>query len=793
MASVLNPPIGERVKRKETLRFVTGTGRYVDDVSIPGTLYAAFVRSGCAHAKIKNINIEQARSMPGVHAVITGKEIEGALKPLRIGGSPLMRAVKLFPLAIHKIRYFGEPLAVVIAETRYLAEDAAEAVSVDYDPLPAVVDPELATASRGPSVHEEIPNNIVYELHFATDGIDQVFEKADLIVKERIRSHRIAACPMEPRAYLAHYKEQDGTLTMWSATANPHSLRTRIAEMMSFPESKIRVVAPDVGGSFGVKIQTYQEELLLPYLSLKLGRPIKWFETRVEHLRNGRHGRDQIHYIEAAVEKDGTILAVRDKIIADMGSTYTVDHSIMASALYVPGVYRIQNYKVDAYGVATNKTTHGSLRGIGKADAAYVIERLVDIIARELKIDPVEIRMKNFIPAEAFPYRNATGALYDSGQYRLCLQRALEMAGYESLRKEQKELRRKGVYRGIGVALVMEPTSSSRIYATGGYATCRVRIEPSCAVSVFSSMGEQGQGHETTIAQIIAGQLGVPFEKIHVVHGDTLSTPYGFGTGSSRSSVVLMPAAWVAGQKLKEKLLAIASRKLGIPAQQLVVREGGVEAADDPGRRVELAEIVRTAYGAIHLLPEGMEPGLETTGYFVNPNIDYEPDAKGRMNTFSSYPYAAVVAVVDVDVETGFIKIVKYFTVHDCGNMINPQIVDTQQYGSIVQGIGAALYEGLLYDENGQLLTSTFMDYLLPSVKEVPEIVLDHIVTPNPFTPLGAKGAGETGMLGPPPALCNAVEDALSPLGVKVRETPLTPERVLALIEGARGKESDHA
>jgi len=792
MEFAINPPIGERVRRKETLRFVTGTGRYVDDLLPPDTLHAAFVRSACAHARIKAIDVEAARTMPGVHAVFTGEDIAQKIKPLRVGGSSLLRQIKLYPLAVDKVRYFGEPLAVVVADNRYLAEDAVEVVSMDYEPLPVVVDPEAAMEPASACVHEDVGSNIVYKYHFATDGIDKVFQQADVVIKERIRSHRITACPIEPRAYLAHFNQQEDSLTMWSATANPHSLRTRIADILSFPESRIRVIAPDVGGSFGVKIQTYQEELLLPFLSRELARPVKWCETRVEHLRNGRHGRDQIHYIEMALKKDGTMLGIRDKIIADMGSTYTVDHSIMASALYVPGVYQIQNYSVDAFGVSTNKTTHGSLRGIGKADASYVIERLVDIAARELRLDPVEIRMKNFIPAEAFPYRNVTGALYDSGQYHLCLERALEIAGYEQLRKEQEELRRNGQYRGIGVALVMEPTSSSRIHATGGYASCRMRIDPSGAATVFSSMGEQGQGHETTIAQIVASQTGIPFEKIHVIHGDTLPTPYGFGTGSSRSSVVLMPSAWVAAKKMREKMLGIAARSLGVVPEKLDIVNGKVSSKDDPGRSVEIMEIVRTAYGAIHLLPENMEPGLETMGYFVNPNIDYTPDEKGRMNTFSSYPYAAIVAVVDVDVETGFIKIIRYCTVHDCGNMINPQIVDTQQQGSIMQGIGAALYEELRYDEEGQLLTSTLMDYRLPSVEEVPEIALEHIITPNPFTPLGAKGAGETGMLGPPPALCNAVEDALSPLGVKIRETPLTPERILDLIEKAKSK-SAHA
>ena len=399
----IKPPIGERVRRKETERFITGTGRYVDDLLPAETLHVSFVRSSLAHARIKSIDAARARSMPGVRAVFTGKDIEPYVKPLRVGGSSLLRQIKLYALALDKVRYFGEPLAVVIADNRYLAEDAVEAVSVDYDPLPAVVDPEAAMEPGAPVVHEEVGSNIVYQSHFTTDGIDKVFQDADVVIKEKIRSHRITACPIEPRAYLADYNKEEDSLTMWSATANPHSLKGRIAEMLGMTEGKVRVIAPDVGGSFGLKIQTYQEELLLPYLSRELGRPIKWCETRVEHMRNGRHGRDQIHYIEMALKKDGTMLAIRDQIIADMGSTYTVDHSIQAAALYMTGVYQIQNYQVTALGVSTNKTTHGSLRGIGKADASYVLERLVDIAARELKLDPIDIRMKNFIPADAFP------------------------------------------------------------------------------------------------------------------------------------------------------------------------------------------------------------------------------------------------------------------------------------------------------------------------------------------------------------------------------------------------------
>jgi aerobic carbon-monoxide dehydrogenase large subunit len=775
--------IGARLRRKETERLIVGKGTFVDDVPLAGTLYVAFVRSPYAHARIKGIDVQAARSLPGVHALLIGKDLLAQLAEVR--GGPT-RNIKIYPLAVDKVRYVGEPVAAVAAESRYQAEDGAEAVVVDYELLPAVVDPEEAMKDSSTKLFDELKGNIVFETHFSTPDLDQVFRAADHVISARLNSQRLTPFPIEPRAYAAEYDQHSGQLTCWASTAGAHNFRTRLAEILEVPESRVRVIAPDVGGSFGVKNGGYQDEVVVPLLAMKLGRPMKWAETRVEHLRCARQGRDQIHYIQAAVKKDGTVIAIRDKIIADLGCSYGVDNSITSAALYIPGVYRIQNYAVDAYGVATNKANHGSLRGIGKAEAAFVIERMMDIIARELRMDPVELRKKNFIPPEAFPYRNVTGALYDSGQYEKCLTQALELARYEEAKAEKKRMRAQGVYRGVGVVFVMEPTSSSRIYATGGYATCRIRIEPSGTVSVFSSVGDQGQGHGTTISAIVASRIGFPLDKIFVIRGDTAATPYGFGTGSSRSSVVQMNAALLAAERLRDKLLKIGARNLQLPAKGLVIRDGKVCSEEDPGRAIGLREIVRMAYGAIHLLPEDEEPGLEVTSYFINPNIDYVPDEQGRMNTFSAYPYAAVVAVVDVDVETGFVKIVKYCTVHDCGNILNPQIVETQHYGSVVQGIGAAIYEQILYNEDGQLVTASLMDYKVPTVEEVPDIQLGHLVTPSPFSPLGTKGAGETGMLGPPPALASAIEDALEEFGVEVRSTPYSPERILNVIREAK-------
>jgi aerobic carbon-monoxide dehydrogenase large subunit len=779
--------IGDKVRRRETERLIQGKGTFVDDVQPVGVLYVAFVRSIYAHAKIRQVDVRPALSIPGVQAAVTGSDILGDLSETR--GGPT-REIKIYPLALDKVRYVGEPIAAVVAESRYLAEDGAEAVIVDYEPLPAIVDPEKAMTDASVKLFEELKSNVVYEFHFATPDIETIFRTADHVISERLNSQRLTPFPMEPRAYCAEYDSRSGLLTCWASTAGAHNFRTRLAETLGFPESKLRVVAPDVGGSFGVKNGGYQDEVVVPLLAIKLRRPMKWAETRVEHLRTARQGRDQIHYIDVAVKKDGTILAVRDKIIADIGCSYGVDNSISSAALYVPGVYQIQNYAVDAYGIATNKANHGSLRGIGKAEAAFVIERMVDIIARKLRFDPIELRKKNFIPPEAFPYRNVTGALYDSGEYEKCLTNTLELADYEGAKREKDRLRAQGVYRGIGAVLVMEPTSSSRIYATGGYASCRIRIEPAGTVSVFSSVGDQGQGHATTISAIVASRIGFPLDQIFVIRGDTAATPYGFGTGSSRSSVVQMNAALLAAERLRDKLLNIAARNLQVAAKELVISEGKVHEKEGP-KSMALSAIVRLAYGAIHQMPEDEEPGLEVTSYFVNPNIDYVPDERGRMNTFSAYPYAAVVAVVDVDINTGFIKVVKYCTVHDCGNIINPQIVETQHFGSVVQGIGAAIYEQIVYNEDGQLVTASLMDYKVPTVEEVPDIRLGHMVTPSPFSPLGTKGAGETGMLGPPPALASAIEDALVDFGVEVRSTPFTPEKILNLIRAKQRLTAD--
>jgi carbon-monoxide dehydrogenase large subunit len=590
---------------------------------------------------------------------------------------------------------------------------------------------------------------------------------------------------MEARASLASYDAALGELTIWATSAGVHGVRGKVAEALGLGESKVRAIAPDIGGSFGAKNSTYPEDLAISALARKLGRPVKFTELRPEHLSSSKPGRDQIHYLDVAVRKDGRILGLRDRIVADLGAASTVDNSVSSAFLYVPGAYDVQVYQADAYGVATNKAPHGSLRGIGKADAALTLERVVDIIARKLGLDPAEVRFKNFVPEDAFPYKTATGALLDSGRYETCLKKALELAGYDELRQEQAALDRPGVRRGIGMSLVIEPTSAARRRFGGGYASCHIRMEPSGRVAVYPNIGQQGQGHQTTITQIVADRLNIPADQIDVFESDTAYTAYGPGTGSSRSSVTLMPAAMVAADLLKDKLLKIAGQVLEIDPDDLRIEGDAIRAVGLPDRSVAVREVARIAYHEVWMLPPGLEPALEMTGYFLNPNINYHPDERGRHNEFSAYPYEAVVAAVDVDLQTGAVEIVKYVSVHDCGTMLNPRIVQTQHIGCIAQGIGLALYEEMRFDEDGQLINSTFMDYLIPTVNEMPELILDHLETPTPFTPLGAKGAGETGALSPPAALGNAIQDALAPLGVELRETPYTPASLRRLIKAA--------
>jgi aerobic carbon-monoxide dehydrogenase large subunit len=766
--------IGSPVRRVETLRFVRGAGSYVDDRRPPGMLHVAFVRSTFPHATIRSADTSRALDHPGVHAVVTGRDARDLLHP--VGGR--------LPLAEEVARFVGEPVAAVVAESRYVAEDAMELVDVTYEALEPVVRPEAALEPSSPLLFPTAGSNCTYDREFSSPGVESAFASADLVFEAEYRSARAAPAPMEPRSYAAQWDAQSGVMTVWSCTASPYALRADIATTLGIPESHVRVEVADVGGSFGGKNAIYPEELTVAWLAWLTGRPVSWTETRSEHLVATYHGRDQLHRVRAAFSRDGLILALEDDFLADMGASRSVDNSVNSAADYLPGAYVVPEIKVRARAVVSNKAPHGSLRGIGKADAAFVIERVMDRAARLLDIDRAEIRLRNLVPADAFPFRTATGALLDSGRYETCLRKALALAGYDSLMREAADLRERGVCRGVGVSFVIEPTSASRPGVGMGFASCRLVVTPHGDVLAYSGTSQQGQGHQTTIAQIIASHLDIPLDSIRVTLSDTDVTPHGFTAGSSRSTTVLMSAVYRAAEAAAGKLRAIAAHQWSTDPADVRLVDGG---AEYEGRRLSFQEIAESAYIRMDRLPPGMEPGLEVIGTFVNPNIDYERNERGLANAFSTYPYEACVVVVDVDQATGLPSIRSWVSVHDCGVEINPRIVETQHIGATVQGIGLALMEELPFSDDGNPLATTFLEYLLPTVNDLPErLLLDSIVTPTPFTPLGAKGIGETGTLTAPVVLASAIEDALGVPYVTLNELPITGERVVRALHQAR-------
>lgn len=793
--------VGSAIRRKEDPDILLGDARYTQDVTLPGMLHAAILRSPYAHARIRSINLDRALALPGVVAGLTGaglKEIP-YLKPLAPfpfqsrdpfqKGNPTIKFFDHYCLATDKARFVGEPLAAVVAADRYIAEDALELIDAEFDELPALVETEAAVSPNAPRLYEEWGDNVMLTFRVSGGDVERAFREADIVIREEISSGRFTGTPIETRAVVASYEAHTKTLTVWDTTQIAHPISTLIENTIALPQLKVRVLAPRIGGGYGQKWSFYPEEILIPLLSILTRRAVKWVETRSEHMVGTVHAREQIHSIEAAVCKDGSILGIKDRIVANIGAAYPTGGlaSIVTTGMFVPGAYKIENYAGEVIGVVTNKTPYGAHRGFGKSEACFVIERLIDIIAEKLALDAPEVRRRNFIPPEAFPYVSVTGPRYDSGQYARALSRAMELADYSGWREQQARLRREGRHIGIGTCLVVEPSSSTRMGSyNAGYYSVRMRMDPNAKIAVFPSGSDEGQGHATSISQLVADELRVPFDDILVVEGDSLACPYGSGSYSSRFSVVGTTAATLAARQLKEKILNVASILLRIPAGQLELGEGEIIVRDDPKRTVSLKEVARTAYFSIFRLPEGMEPGLEIIFHYRDPNIEFHADERGRVAMFSSFPYDAEVAVVEVDIDSGSLKILKFVSVHDCGNMLNPLIVRGQHLGALAHGFGGALYEELPYDENGQPLATSFKDYFLPTVMEMPELTIDHLVTPNPFTPGGFKGAGETGTVGPPAVLANAVEDALRPLDIKIRKVPLTPSYLWSLIVQAR-------
>src|SRR5262245_57727815 len=766
--------VGQAMKRKEDPRLVSGTSTYVDDVVLPGMLHMAVARSIHAHARIKRIDTSKAQKVQGVVAVITGEEVAANCGPIPCAASiPGMKNAQRQLLAVGKVRFVGEPVAAVVAEDKYIARDAADLIEIDYEPLAAVVNPEKAMLPASPRLYDEFSDNIGYTFGFETGNTEEAFKNADVTVKERFINQRLAPVAMEPRGVVANYQMPDNELVVWNSTQQPHGLRTLLANMLRVPENRVRVIAPEVGGGFGSKIDLYAEDGLVGYLAAKTRRPVKWIESRRENIAATIHGRDQIDDVELALKKDGTILGMRIKAIADLGAFYSLFTPMIPTltGLLAPGCYKIPTFKFDQVGVLTNKMATDAYRGAGRPEATYLIERIIDVAAQKLQMDPAEIRRKNFPQPNEFPYKTSGGVFYDSANYQAALDLALQKADYAGLRRKQAELRKQGKYMGIGLSSYVEicAMGPSSALPGGGWEAGSVRIERTGKVTVLTGASPHGQGQETTFAQIVADEFGIEPDDVVTLHGDTARVAAGIGTFGSRGTAVGGTAVYMAAQDLKEKMKKIAAHLLESTPDKIEFGIGKLMVKGEPVRSIKFTDVVTTAYNAVRL-PPGVEPGLDVTRFFEPSNF--------------TFPFGTHVCVVEIDGETGEPKITKYVAVDDCGNVINPLLVEGQVHGGLVQGIAQALHEELVYDENGQLLTGSLMDYAVPRAHDFPEFELDRTVTPSPVNPLGIKGVGEAGTIGSTPAVVNAVVDALSPLGITHIDMPVRAEKIWRILKG---------
>jgi len=765
--------LGERIKRKEDPRLIQGRGHYVDDVKLDGMLHMAFARSVHAHARLKSVNVSAARAHPGVVAAYTGADLKGkvGLVPCAAG----MEGLKVpdHPcLAVDKVCYVGEPMAAVVARDRYVARDAADLIEIDYEPLPAVVDPEKALAAGSPLIHEKLGDNVAFVAKL--EGGDWKSVEADKslkVIKQRMINQRLAPVSMETRGVIASYSPGEDTLTVWSSTQIPHILKTQLSLMSGVDEARCRVIAPEVGGGFGSKLNVYGEEGVACFASKSLGKPVKWIEGRGENLVATIHGRDQINTVEIYAAPDGKVVGLKCWIIADLGAYHQLLTPAIPTltALMIVGCYNTPNVFVETKGVFTNKMATDAYRGAGRPEATYIIERAMDLVAHELNLDPVDVREKNFPSSKEFPLSLVTGVTYDTANYQKTLKKVLRLAGYPSLRKEQERLRKKGRYLGIGLSTYVEICAmgpSSRMPA-GGWEFGSVRVDPTGKVTVLSGTSPHGQGEETSFAQIVADGLGIPYDDVTVYHGDTFQVPIGIGTFGSRTTAVGGTAIYRAVEQLKKKMARIAAHKLGVKPGELEFKDGKVETADGQ-KSMTFVEVAGEAIFAKQL-PPGIEPGLAEQCVFEPANY--------------TFPFGAHVAVTEIGGETGEVRLRNYFAVDDCGRILNPMLVDGQIHGGLAQGIGQALWEEHVYDENGQLVTGTLMDYAVPKAFHFPWFETENTQTRTPVNPLGVKGVGEAGTIGSTPAVVNSVLDALRPFGVRHVDMPLKPEKIWKILK----------
>ena len=777
------PYVSQGVKRREDPPLLMGRAHFIGDLRLPGLLAVKFLRSEHAHARIVEIDARAALNLPGVETVVTAADLATtrAIRATMSGAG--YQATDWPALARGKVRFAGEPVVAVVAADAYRAEDALDVIRLTYEPLPVVADAQSALAPGAPRVHEELPDNALFRTRFENGDVARALAAADIRLAETFRHARCSSSPMEPRGVMAMLDPVDGMLIVWASTQSPHLMRSGLAEALGIPESSIRVLCPSVGGGFGPKMHLYPEDIVVAELARRLKRPVRWLEDRRENLLASAQARDHVNHVEVGARRDGTIVALKSTLICDSGaySVYPVTASLepLTAAGILPGPYKIGALAYEAYAVATNKCPAGAYRGVGMALGTFVRERVVDMVARRAGLDPIDVRRRNFVDVSELPFQTASGLIVDSGDPKQSLERALASSDYARRRSESRDTPA-GKYRGVGVASYTEFTGMGSgtfrlrgMRQVAGHDAATVRVEPTGEVRGFVSAASQGQGHATTFAQVLADELGVPIEAVTIVEGDTERCPYGSGSFASRSMVVSGGALVLAARRVREKITAIAAHMLEAAGPDLTIEAGTIAVRGAPGRAVTIAEVADLAHRPSGgTLPPGVDPGLEATQYYDPPPA-----------TFSNGTH---VAVVEVDPETGQVAIVRHVVVEDCGRIVNPMIVDGQTHGAVAQGIGNALFEDFAYDDGGQPLTTSFLDYVIPGTMEVPPIDIVHMETPPATSVTGFKGMAEGGTIGSTAAVANAVADALAPLGIEVRELPLTPDRVHRLIKEKR-------
>ncbi len=777
------PYVSQGVKRREDPPLLMGRAHFIGDLRLPGLLAVKFLRSEHAHARIVEIDARAALNLPGVETVVTAADLATtrAIRATMSGAG--YQATDWPALARGKVRFAGEPVVAVVAADAYRAEDALDVIRVTYEPLPVVADAQSALAPGAPRVHEELPDNALFRTRFENGDVARALAAADIRLAETFRHARCSSSPMEPRGVMAMLDPVDGMLIVWASTQSPHLMRSGLAEALGIPESSIRVLCPSVGGGFGPKMHLYPEDIVVAELARRLKRPVRWLEDRRENLLASAQARDHVNHVEVGARRDGTIVALKSTLICDSGaySVYPVTASLepLTAAGILPGPYKIGALAYEAYAVATNKCPAGAYRGVGMALGTFVRERVVDMVARRAGLDPIDVRRRNFVDVSELPFQTASGLIVDSGDPKQSLERALASSDYARRRSESRHAPA-GKYLGVGVASYTEFTGMGSgtfrlrgMRQVAGHDAATVRVEPTGEVRGFVSAASQGQGHATTFAQVLADELGVPIEAVTIVEGDTERCPYGSGSFASRSMVVSGGALVLAARRVREKITAIAAHMLEAAGPDLTIEAGTIAVRGAPGRAVTIAEVADLAHRPSGgTLPPGVDPGLEATQYYDPPPA-----------TFSNGTH---VAVVEVDPETGQVAIVRHVVVEDCGRIVNPMIVDGQTHGAVAQGIGNALFEDFAYDDGGQPLTTSFLDYVIPGTMEVPPIDIVHMETPPATSVTGFKGMAEGGTIGSTAAVANAVADALAPLGIEVRELPLTPDRVHRLIKEKR-------